>query len=140
MKIASAAIGLGLSCGAAFAQASVEERQFWAQASQIAQAYAQDMTLISHCARNDDVLAAYAPITLADDLDHVAEMARMGSVDARRAGAFIREVLASVRLAARDASDAALDRQCAERNVVDQVAKAGPIARPLAMRPPFAKP
>jgi hypothetical protein len=139
-RIASAAIALGLSGGAALAQDSVEERQFWAAAFEAGRVYAQDMTLISYCVRNDDDLAAYAPVTLVSDLDHVAERARTGAVSARRVGEFIREVLTSTRLATREASDPALDQQCAERKVAEEVLKLGSIARPLSMRPPFAKP
>ena len=139
-RIAGVAIMLGLSCGAAAAQDSVEERQFWAAAFATGRVYAQDMTLISYCVRNDGDLAAYAPVTLVSDLNHVAEIARTGAVGARRMGEFIREVLTSTRLATREDSDPALDKQCAERKVAEDVLKLGPIALPLSMRPPFAKP
>ncbi len=138
-RIAAAAVGLGISCGAALAQESVQEREFWAAAFETGRAYAQDLTLISYCVRNDADLASFVPISLVGDLHSVADRARMGAVDYRRMAEFIREVLTSVRFASRDAADPALDKQCAERKVADEVVRLGPIARPLTMRPPFAK-
>ena len=139
LRFGIAAIGAVSLCGLALAQDSVQEREFWAAAFETGRSYAADMTLISYCLRGDPDLATFVPISLVGDLHSVTDLARTGAVDRRRMAEFLREVLTSVRFASRDAADPSLDKQCAERKVADEVLRLGPVARPLTMRPPFAR-
>ena len=135
------AAGLALIALPAGAQESVEERAFWKAAFETARAYAADMSLVAYCVRADPELASFAPLGLIADLNIVAERARSGALDRRRMGELARDVLVRVRLPApEDAADPALDKKCAEGHVAQEVLRLGPIALPLTLRPPFAKP
>lgn len=138
-RLPLAALGLCLTCAAASALETAQERAFWIEAFQTARTYAADMTAIAYCARKDEEFAARLPIGVVSDLNAIVERARTGAYQARRAAEIVREVLSGVRFASPDASDAELDKACVDRHVLEEYAKLGPIGRPLSMRPPFAE-
>ncbi len=108
-------------------------------AFQTAREYGADMSLISYCFRHDEEMSARVTLGVIGDLSAVFERVRQGALDPRRSAEFFREALASIHFASRDASDAALDKACVDRNVTDAYAKMMRIPWPITMRPPFAK-
>jgi len=99
--------------------------------------YAADQTLINYCLRGLGANGPYLYIWEHDNLERAIQALKAAGGDPAQVEGLARLVMSSVRFFAPDARDAALEPQCAAREVEKNVAMMTGLSMPLHLRPPF---
>jgi hypothetical protein len=120
-----------------FAQDARLDASRFAGVLQAARQYSEDRTLISYCLRRNDDLVPFLYSGLHDDIRQALDKLRAVGADDRQRAELVKTVLESVRFAARDTSDARLDRECGAKDVEKSYFELRGVSVPLFMRPPF---
>ena len=104
-----------------------------------ARTYAADQTLINYCLRRLGEKGPGLYIWAHDNLHDALDRLKAAGGSPEQLEGLARTVLPNVRFFAADAKDAALEPQCAARQVEENIAVLKGLALPLHMRPPFSE-
>jgi hypothetical protein len=103
-----------------------------------ARTYVADQTLINYCLRRLGENGPNLFIWAHDNLQQALERLKAAGGSPQQLERLARTVMPNVRFFASDAKDAALEPQCAARQVEENIAFLKGLALPLHMRPPFS--
>ena len=102
-----------------------------------ARTYAADQTLINYCLRGLGEKGPNLHVWAHDNLQEALERLKAAGGSPQQLEGLARTVMPNVRFFAADARDAALEPQCAARQVEENIALLKGLALPLHLRPPF---
>jgi hypothetical protein len=99
--------------------------------------YADERTFIFYCLRQKVEMRQFLYFQVHADLEDAVKKLRAAGADSRQLGQLVETVWSNIRVAARDATDAALDAKCAATDVEEEIATLRGVGRPLILRPAF---
>ena len=99
--------------------------------------YASYQTMINYCLRGLGQNGPYLYIWVHDNLERAMQSLKSAGGDPAQVEGLARLVMTNVRFFAAAAKDAALEPQCAAREVEKNVAMLTGLSMPLHLRPPF---
>ena len=113
------------------------DRPRFAEVLATARAYADERTFIFYCLRQKAELRSFLYFLVHSDLEDAVKKIRGAGADMRQVSQLVETVWSTVRVAAPDARDTALDAKCAATNVEEEINLLRGVGAPLILRPPF---